>query len=627
VQQQKVLVQAGADVLAPLVSDLPAIVGECAVTVTEAPRASKKCAGMVTATTRDPLSYTKQGSYTITWVYNDGNGTALRQQQKVIVKDSTRPVPAMDSLPVITGDCAVTVMNRPTAYDNCAGLITGTTSDSLTYHKQGEYIITWTYNDGHNNLTTQQQKLVVRSGGGVLTPLTANLPDIVSECAVTVTDIPLAAKNCAGIFAASTADPLTYSKQGSYTIVWTFNDYNGATLKQQQRIIIKDTSRPVPQTDSLPVISGDCSVTVTNRPTATDNCAVTIQAVTADPLHYTEPGNYTIHWLFDDGNGNTVFQQQKLVVRGGSGPLTPLVASLPDITGDCYASVISQPRALTACGNTVTATTPDPLQYSRQGEHIITWTYNDGRGNKAVQQQKVIIQDRTAPVPAVQLLPDITGECSARVTEIPVAFDNCAGKITGVTTDPLTYTKQGIHLVTWQYNDGNGNQYTQQQKIIIKNPVTLLPRFLTLPDIVSECALTVTARPTIQDYCLGSITGSTTDSLVFTRPGVYTIFWKYITSSDDTVIQKQSVIVKKLSLAINAYPNPASNYFTLTVKSCNQTDKINLRVFDVLGRIIENRTVLPYAPVTLGTQYAAAAYFVQVVQGKETVTSKLVKVQ
>jgi hypothetical protein len=75
----------------PNVATLAAATGECSVTVT-APTATDNCKGAVTGTTTSPLTYTAQGTYSITWTYNDGNGNMATQTQNVIVKDVTAPV-------------------------------------------------------------------------------------------------------------------------------------------------------------------------------------------------------------------------------------------------------------------------------------------------------------------------------------------------------------------------------------------------------------------------------------------------------------------------------------------------------------------------------------------------------
>ena len=73
------------------VNPLPNIEGECSVNIT-APAASDNCGGVLTGTTTDPMSYTVQGTYTVTWTYDDGNGNTLQQMQTVIVNDVTDPI-------------------------------------------------------------------------------------------------------------------------------------------------------------------------------------------------------------------------------------------------------------------------------------------------------------------------------------------------------------------------------------------------------------------------------------------------------------------------------------------------------------------------------------------------------
>lgn len=540
------------------------------------------------------------------------------------IQDQKAPVPIADTLADIIGDCIVTVKDRPKAKDNCAGIVQGSTADALSYSKQGIYIIHWLYKDNSGNSSTQTQRVMVRGGAGTLTPLLAKLPDVKGECSVTVSDVPMAAKNCAGIFMATTTDPLTYTRQGEYMINWTYNDYNGTIIHQQQKVIVKDSTKPVPATDTLPDIIGECTVTVKNSPKAIDNCSGNIIGTTTDATTYSQTGSYIVHWNYNDGNGNIAVQQQRVIVHGGS-ELKPVIAALPDISAGCSVTVTDFPKASATCGAMVTASTTDPLIYQQQGVYMINWHYNDGFGNVLNQTQKVVVKDITAPVPELQSLPDINGKCSVTITDKPVAYDDCAGKIIATTKDPLVYRRQGTYTINWEFNDGNGNVRVQQQKVMLKMPVALAPGPVVLPRIMSECAYTVTSRPTIQDYCLGTVTAFTTDSLTYTQPGDYTLTWKFITGSGDTIIQKQPITVRKLSLTVNAWPNPSSNYFTMTIKTCNNNEKIMLRVYDVLGRITENRMIKPFETVVLGEHYSNAAYFVQVIQGGERITHKLIK--
>jgi surface protein len=145
------------DVTAPITPTLADLSGECSVTAT-APTTTDAIAGNITATTSDPLEYTQQGTYTITWTFDDGNGNSTTAQQTVIVEDVTAPV--TPTLTDLTGECSVTA-TASTTTDACAGTITGTTSDPTEYTEQGTYTITWTFDDSNGNSTTADQTVIV----------------------------------------------------------------------------------------------------------------------------------------------------------------------------------------------------------------------------------------------------------------------------------------------------------------------------------------------------------------------------------------------------------------------------------------------------------------------------------
>lgn len=85
---------------------------------------------------------------------------------------------------------------------------------------------------------------------------------------------------------------------------------------------IEDTEKPIPNSTSLPTITGDCNTVITTTPTATDNCSGLINATTTDALSYSKPGNYTIHWTYDDGNGNIETQNQNVTITSVVLPTT-----------------------------------------------------------------------------------------------------------------------------------------------------------------------------------------------------------------------------------------------------------------------------------------------------------------
>src|SRR5690606_13331561 len=175
----------------------PIVTGESSATVSVDPTATDNCGGTINGTTEDALTYTEQGSYTVTWTFNDGNGNITTQEQTVIVDDVTAPVIDVAEIPTVTGECSATVSVVPTATDNCSGTINGTTEDALTYNEQGTYTLTWTFNDGNGNITTQEQTVIVDD---VTAPVAdvAELPTVTGECSATVSVVPTATDNCGG---------------------------------------------------------------------------------------------------------------------------------------------------------------------------------------------------------------------------------------------------------------------------------------------------------------------------------------------------------------------------------------------------------------------------------------------
>lgn len=543
-----------ADGQAPVVADLPTVNAECSVTVTPT-NGTDNCAGTVVPTTTDPLTYTTQGTYTIHWTYSDGNGNSTIKEQAVVINDVTKPVADVVNLPALTGECGVAVTTRPTATDNCSGKVTATTTDPLSYNTQGNYTIHWSYDDGNGNTGIQVQSVIVKDVTKPA-PNVVTLPSISGECSVSITNKPTATDNCAGPVTGTTADPLSYAAQGSYIVHWRFDDGNGNSSTQEQTVTVKDITKPAPDVTALPDVTGECGVSITSKPTATDNCSGKLTATTTDALSYNAQGTYTIRWTYDDGNGNTSTQTQNVVVKDVTKPV-PNAATLPSVSGECSVSV-NTPTATDNCAGIITGATADPLSYTAQGSYIIHWTYSDGNGNSTTQTQTVTVKDMTKPVPDAASLPDVTGECSVTITGKPMATDNCAGKITGSTTDALTYSSQGTYTVHWTYDDSNGNSSTQDQKVIIKDvtqPLITPPAAVSVSADAGKCSSSNVAlgTPATSDNCaVASVTNNA--PAVFPK-GLTTVTWTVTDAAGNQATATQSVTVTDNEKpVITAYP-------------------------------------------------------------------------
>ena len=198
----------------PDVASLPTVTGTCSVSVPATPTATDGCTGAtISATTSDPLSYSTPGTYTVTWNYDDGNGNTNTQSQMVQVDDAS-PIPDLANLPTVTGTCSASVSTTPTASDGCTGTsISATTTDPLSYSTPGTYTITWNFDDGNGNTSSQTQNIQVLAD---IVFDSVTLSNAVDTCQTTVTSVPTATNLCTGsTIIGTTTDSLTYDVPGT----------------------------------------------------------------------------------------------------------------------------------------------------------------------------------------------------------------------------------------------------------------------------------------------------------------------------------------------------------------------------------------------------------------------------
>jgi hypothetical protein len=75
-----------------------------------------------------------------------------------------------------------------------------------------------------------------------------------------------------------------------------------------------------------------------------------------------------------------------------------------------------------------------------------------------------------------------------------------------------------------------------------------------------------------------------------------------------------------------ASPNPTTNTFTLKIDSDNKVDKVNVRVMDLYGRVLELKTgIAPNSVIRFGGNYRPGVYFTQIMQGDKKLVMRLIK--
>lgn len=546
----------------PLNSSLPDLNIECGTSV-EIPKAIDNCADEISATCSEPIPFNFNGTKSVTWSYDDGNGNITTQNQTITINDTKPPVlPALDTL---ISECSITI-SIPTALDACSGAVSATTSSPLNYTTPGYYTIQWSFDDGNGNrIDTLQIAYVYDSIKPVFLskPQSITLNSGSAFCGRNVTyDLPTFSDNCTAKltqidgtgYVSGNAFPLGTTKQ-----LFKIEDLAGNFDTFSITITILDSIKPTfNNCPSSFVVSTSASTCDANAiwiaPTPIDNCGnVTLNASHISGSKFSL-GTTEVIYVATDQSGNTEECRFTIEVKDMVAPLAP---SLSTIRGACSVQV-PVPATIDNCKGTITGTTTDPLQYTTQGTYTVTWKFTDGI-NETTVNQLIVVEDKVAPV--APTLPTITASCGYIYnTANPTATDNCSGTIVGTTASPLQFNGIGNYTIVWRFEDSNGNVSTTEQKIVIEDITP--PASISLPDIITECAAIVSVPQTTDD-CSGIIIGTTTDPLNYNDQGSYSINWEFVDDAGNKTVVVQKVIVKD-----NTFPTAtAANDTTVNINS------------------------------------------------------------
>lgn len=295
------------------------------------------CGAITMGVSPNAFSCADVGSQTVTLTVTDPQGNNATCMSTVTVLDTIAPVANLSTLPSINGYCQIdTIATPPTATDNCAGVLTITNDAVYPISAVGTTVVTWTYDDGNGNTSTQTQNVVIADTMAP-TPDLATLVPVTDECEVNLT-APTATDDCTGSITATTTTSFPITAQGTTTVTWTYDDGNGNTTTQDQMVTLTDITAATPDIAVLSDYTEVCEATPT-APTATDACVGIITATTTTSFPITTLGTTVVTWTYDDGHGNIVTQDQNIIVTNITATTTATldgVTLTSDIVGDSY---------------------------------------------------------------------------------------------------------------------------------------------------------------------------------------------------------------------------------------------------------------------------------------------------
>jgi hypothetical protein len=390
---------------------------------------------------------------------------------------------------------------------------------------------------------------------------------------------------------------------GNYTV--SVQDNAGVTKAASAPFVVvntPDNTAPVPDVASLPTITGECSATVSTTPIATDICAGALKGTTTDPLTYTAQGTYIIHWAYNDGNGNNIVQTQTVIVKDVTPPVKPTLA---DVTSECSATTTA-PATTDNCAGTVTGTTSDPLTYSTQGIHVITWSFNDGNGNITTAQQNLIVKDVTPPViSGYSVDPATLGPPNHKMKDVKVNYtirDNCTGVVSTVlsvsSNEPVDGLGDGDTAPDWKIID---NHHVQLRAERAGNGTG---RIYTITIKATDAAGNVSTQTVTVSVPLDQAKSVTTSTTTGSR------------------IMDQEALS---GLNVRVISNPTHSSFGLVVRS-SSNKPLSVSIRDAVGRVLEVRSnIAANGTIQIGQNLHAGVYFAELIQGAQKIVVTLIK--
>ena len=158
----------------------------------------------------------------------------------------------------------------------------------------------------------------------------------------------------------------------------------------------------IPDQPELPDITAECEVTSAESPTATNNCGEQFTGTTHTEFPIASQGTTVIVWTYDDGSGNTLTQEQNVVIDDITPPI--IISPASDIIQCDAPSDPAATGAATAtdnCDDDPIITFADLVTTGEcANESVITrtWTAVDAYGNSASTIQINTVLDDVAPI-------------------------------------------------------------------------------------------------------------------------------------------------------------------------------------------------------------------------------------
>ncbi len=498
--------------------------------------------------------------FTVTMIGNEGYNSDTCTFT-VTLQDGQAPVPVVAVLPDLIDSCGTLIVFAPKALDPCnplADTIYGTPSTPVgtflnttppSYQlNPGNYVITWVYNDGNGNISTQPQNITVLND--VFPPVAICVPNLTVDLHPTTGTATIAPNNLDnGSYDPNGCGPLTFSvvpdtlqctHVGITSVTLVVRDHKNNSATCTTSVTVRDVTAPV--LSGVPAnLTVEACDTIPAPPTviASDNCAGTypvtaIEASTQAPSGL-QKYNYTVTrtWTTADASGNSVTATQTITVVDtkkpqfvGAPDTVTVITDADRATCDDTVNINILPFVMDcATGADLTVTNnKEPGDGGNLsalftvGTHTAIFTATDISGNSQTKSVTVIVKDGTPPtavcINGVSASLQPSGFVVVTTNQFNNnSYDNCPGtldlKIQRLDKLPL---QTPSNTLTYDCSDADG--VTQHPvKLFVKDPAgntSMCETYIVIQDNVNPTITLCPSDKTVlcSDSLLPSVHGA-----------------------------------------------------------------------------------------------------------------------
>ncbi|KDN55686.1 chondroitinase family polysaccharide lyase [Flavobacterium seoulense] len=417
--------------------------------------------------------------------------------------------------------------------------------------------------------------------------------------------------------------------KGVTTVTWTaINDCISTT--SSFTITVIDTEKPVLAVPTTITVNNDpnqCGAVVSlTPPTVTDNCTVT--SITNDAPSLFPPGNTTVTWTATDDSNNIVTTTQIVTVTDIEAPTvnsTTSVSFCNDPSGNYNipAAIATDNCTIENSTYQITGATTrsgnglDASGSFNVGTSTIEWTVIDTTGNTSTGTTAVTINSLiSANIPDVYAV-----NPGGNVNTIYLGYGPSSVTLSATATNG-----------TPPYNYSWSNGATTSSTIVNPSTPGIHNYSVTITDAMG-CSFTTTKQITVIDVQCGN--GKVkichnTNSLCISKNAVSSHIahgCSLGSCENKTTLNNQKIINGKQQInefIVTVAPTLSETEFKINVTG-NAVETISVSVFDISGRRVKFLEANPGKTITVGNNLTKGIYLVEITQGKNKQTVKLIK--